>query len=299
MADVLSMNLTQTPTMTGGVVGPSLRPLRRVAIIGTAQSWNQCPWADQSLEVWGLNDAYMIGVPRANRWYDLHPPSQMTFRPSAQRAVPPAEVPIGGYMRPHGHLEWLASRPMSVYIQHARPDWPTSRTFPIEEILAFFQPHWPWRLTRRGVIEPGKDYEVSTPSWMLMHAIMEGYTEIHVYGIHLATHWEYVQQRPNFEWLLGLAAGRGIKIVLPLSAPICQSPYRYAYELKADIPLQQVEQQVLAVKMNGLKLRQQLAALPWYARGQKADIERQLQRREVELLDLRQAGHRASVTVAR
>ena len=264
--------------------------LKRCAILGTAQSWKECPFGDQSLEVWGLNDAYMVGVPRANRWYDLHPFYQMYFR--GEKSVPIAEVPPGCYLRPNGHLEWLKTRPFPVYLAQQRADYPTSRTFPIDEILGFFQPFWPYRLTRHKQIVSGKDYEVSTPSWMLMHAIAEGYQEIHVYGIHLATQWEYLQQRPNFEWLLGFAAGRGIRIVLPESTPICRAAYRYAFEPKADIPLQQIDQQIAQIKADGATQKLAMQSLPWYQRSARKETQRKLQRAEVLLTDARQAQQR-------
>ena len=276
---------------------PQPAPVKRVAIIGTAESWKCCPWQDQTLEVWGLNDAYLIGVPRATRWYDLHPTYQMHFRPADKRVVPASEVPLGAYIRPEGHLESLRTRPMPIFVNQARPDWPTSQTFPIDAVLNFFKPFWPYRLTRKGVIEPGPDYEVSTPSWMLMHAIVEGYTEIHVYGIHLATQWEYVQQRPNFEWLLGFASGRGIKIVLPASTPICRAAYRYGFEPKADLPMQQAEMDITTIKTQGASLKQQYAALPWYARQKRADLLAQIQRTDVALADARQAQTRVSIAL--
>lgn len=286
MAEILAFPGTRTTT-TAGPVEAGAPLLKRCAIIGTAPSWKQCPWHDMTMEKWGLNDGYLLGVPHADRWYDLHPIHQMSFRPSGQRVVPPQEVPVGAYLRPEGHLEWLRTRPIPVYIPQARPDWPTSRTFPKDEILAFFAPYWPLRVTKANAVEPGPDYEVSTPAWMLMQAIMEGYTEISVFGIHLATQWEYVEQRPNFEWLLGVAAGRGVKIVLPAAAPICRARYRYAFEPKADIPHQVVQRRIEAVKAEGLALRRKHATLPWYARDTKKDLEARLGVLDVDLLDAR------------
>jgi hypothetical protein len=287
--------MVETTSTTNTLTLPVPGALKRCAIIGTAQSWARCPWQDQTLEVWGLNDAYLIGVPRADRWYDLHPFHQMAFRPKDQRTVRQQDVPIGAYLRPDGHLDWLRTRPMPVYLAEARPDFPTARAFPQAEILEWFKPYWPYRLTRHGRVEPGPDYEVSTPAWMLMHAIVEGYGEIHVYGIHLATQWEYVQQRPNFEFLLGLAAGRGIKIVLPQAAPICQARYRYAFEPKADLPIQSAQLTIDQIKAEGLALHQQRAALPWYARGRKQDVARQLARADLLLADARQQLTRAQI----
>lgn len=263
-------------------------PLKRCAIIGTAQSWNQCPWNDKTLEVWCLNDAYLIGVPRADRWFDLHPFHQMIFREANQRVVPATDViPLGAYMRPHGHLDWLRTRPFPVYLQEHKPDWPNYRKFPIAALLEFFRPYWPYRRTRQGAIELGKDYETSSPALMVMLALMEGYREIHVYGIHLATQWEYVEQRPNFEWLLGLAAGLGVKIVLPEATPICQAKFRYAYEPKADLPLQEAERMIQRIKAEGATLHQAIAKLPWHAWEKKKDLTTRLKQLDVDLADAR------------
>lgn len=281
---------------TTATAHPEPVPLKRVAIIGTAQTWKCCPWQDQSLEVWGLNDAYLIGVPRANRWFDLHPFHQMTFRDPANR-VPAGTVPVGSYLRPHNHLEWLKSRPMPVFLAEAKPGWPTAHVFPTKAILDFFATYWPLRLTRTQTIEPGPDYEVSTPSWMLMQAIMEGYREIHVYGIHLATEWEYVQQRPNFEFLLGIAAGKGIKIVLPAATPICQASYRYAFEPKGDLGVQQASLEITRIKQQGAAMKQQLASLPAWAWRRKEALQTQIVALDAALADARQTHSRALLTV--
>ena len=292
----MSETMTATPPTTTLDPAP---PLKRCAIIGTAESWNQCPWGDATLEVWGLNDAYLIGVPRADRWYDLHPFHQMVFRPPGGRGSsgPQPTVPAGAYLRPAGHLEWLKTRPMPVFLAEGRPDYPSSQTFPKDALLDWFQRYWPLRRSRRGTIGPGPDYEVSTPAWMLMHALAEGYGEIHVYGIHLATDWERQAQRHNFEFLLGIASGRGVKLVLPEATPICRSSYRYAFEPKADIPVQIAQAQMIAIKTRGAALHQQIAALPWYAHQRRAALTMQLRTLDVELADTRQIAQRASLAL--
>jgi hypothetical protein len=276
---------------------PQAAPLKRCAIVGTAQSWKQTPWHDATLEVWCLNDAYLIGVPKADRWYDLHPLHQMHFRGGSELVVSAKEVPVGSYVRPQGHLDWLRSRPIPVYLAEARPDFPTSKAFPTQAVLDYFAPYWPMRLQRDGSITAGKDYEVSTPSWMLMQAIMEGYQEIHIYGIHLATQWEYLQQRPNFEFLLGIAAGKGIKIVLPQSTPICRGAYRYAFDPKIDLPVQAAELEIAKIKEAGLVLRRELETLPWHAWQRKKAIAARLQYWDVALLDAKAQHQRASLKV--
>jgi len=278
-------------TETTSTTMPDPQPLKRCAILGTAQSLHMAPWSDKTLECWGLNDGYMLNVPRADRWFDLHPWHQMWFRQAGPNGAALSsglrDLPAGLYLRPEHHLQWLKTRSFPVYLAEAHPDVVSGRVFPKQQVLDFFAPYWPWRRTRQGQIIPGPDYEVSTPSWMLMLAMMEGYREIHVYGIHLATDWEYVQQRPNFEWLLGFAAGRDIKVVLPETTPICKASYRYAFEPKADIPMQQAQLRIGQIKQEGADLQKRLAALPWYAHGEKRDLIARLRRLDVLLTDAR------------
>ena len=294
-ADVLSLVPTQTTTQV-----PEPAPLKRCAIIGTAPSWKECPYDDLGLEKWTLNDGYLVGVPFVPgsicRHYDLHPVHQMWFR-NPQQPLDPRTVPMGVYVRPAGHLDWLRQRQHPVFLLERRPEAPNATPFPWQGVLDHFADIWPLRKTRAGQIVKGPDYEVSTPTWMLMHAIMEGYREIHVYGIHLATEWEYVQQRPNFEFLLGYARGKGITIVLPQCTPICRAGYRYAQEPKADLAVQTAALAVSAIKTQGAALKQKLATLPATAIAERQDLAYQVRHLDVCLVDARQTQQRAQMAL--
>lgn len=214
----------------------------RVAITGTAPSWQMTPWDDPMLYVMGLNDAYQIdGFRRADAWYDLHPLDHFHLvRPPAPGQKPQIfahDIPDGHYVRPAAHLDWLATQTIPVWLtaDHAQQypasaTWPSARAFPKAEIEAHF----------------GR-YFTSTPAWMLAHAVMLGAKEIHIYGIHLATESEYIEQRPNFEFLIGCVLGRGKHsmtlhqglrryesqdgiVVLPEASPVLSSKFQYAFE---------------------------------------------------------------------
>src|SRR5690349_21053380 len=103
--------------------------MKRVCIVGTAPSWKETPWHDPSLEIWGLNDGYMLGYPRANRWYELHPFDKMWFRPKTQKAIKASDIPVGFYVRPEGHDEWLKKQAetIPVFLQKEPPaGWPAN-----------------------------------------------------------------------------------------------------------------------------------------------------------------------------
>ena len=275
---------------------PETRPLKRCAIIGTAPSWTSTPWQDTTLEIFGLNDAHVLGMPRVDRWFDLHPFSQMAFMPKGQRNVSQFDVPLGAYLRPVGHLEWLQSRPFPVMVQETPlPGWPTAERFPIEDVCAFWQRFWPWRIDESFTARPGAVYEASTPALMLMWAVWAGYSEIHIYGIHLATEWEYVAQRPNFEMLIGVAAGLGIRIVLPEKAPICKASYRYAYETKGDLPLTAAQREIDRIKHEGARLQAKASTLAWWQWPAKKDLAARLALVQAQLLDARQQHQKAKI----
>ena len=196
-------------------------PIKKCLILGTAPTWKQSPWNDPTIEVWGLNDAYLLGLPRWNRWYDLHPFEQFVYRPADQHKVLAHTLPPGTFVRPAGHLEWLAKQTCPVYIQRPDPRVPNAQMFPRQEIVAKF----------------GSWFD-STPAWMVAHAILEGYKEIHIYGIHLATEWEYLKQKPNMCFLIGLAVGLGVKLVVPSDSPLLKSSHQYAFEPDPSIPVQ-------------------------------------------------------------
>ena len=212
---------------------------KRVCIVGTAPSWRDTPWADVGLEVWSLNDAMMLGLPRASRWFEIHPLDKMVFRPKTQKFVKAEDIPPGHYMRPEGHIEWLReqAKTIPVYLQQVPPEgWPGhAQRFPIERVTEAF----------------GADYWASGPSYMLALALLEGYTEIWITGIHLSTEAEYREQRPQWEFLLGRALGRNvthsripgfrvydgaIRLVLPDACPILTHGWKYGYEPKPTPP---------------------------------------------------------------
>ena len=214
---------------------------RRIAIIGTAPTWTSTPWDDPTLEIWCLNDMHVLHPPRADRWFDLHPMDKMFFA-NKQKKIHPHQVPAGYFVRPEGHLETLRQMTIPVYVPDAAAlGSPSAVTFPREDVEKAIGP-----------------YFASSPAWMVGLALLEGVTELHIYGIHLATEWEYLKQKPNMTFLLGLAAGRGVKIVTPKGSPLLAETHRYAYDVDPDVSkvavqrrIQGLQQQKAYVKAQG------------------------------------------------
>src|SRR5688572_8658899 len=145
---------------------------KRAAIVGTASSWKKTPWDDPAVTVVGLNDAYALGFPRADEWFELHPFEKMWLRPPGNAPVYAKDIPPGAYIRPTGHLDWLKQQATAipVWLQKEPPaDWPANAArLPIEAIEAEFGEYW-----------------ASGPVYEIAHLYMRGYREFEIYGIHL------------------------------------------------------------------------------------------------------------------
>lgn len=214
---------------------------KRAAIVGTAESWKRAPWTDPSITIVGLNDAYSLGFPRADEWYELHPLDHMYFRDPRMRVVKDTDIPKGFYVRPQGHLERLRefAKSIPVWLQKEPPTgWPVNaKQLPLADLEAKYGTYW-----------------ASGPAFELMHLYERGFREIHIYGIHLATDGERIKQRHNFEFLIGRLLGpqvtmsvdkglrtydgeTGVRIVLPIESPILQHGWKYAYEHQPTPPV--------------------------------------------------------------
>jgi hypothetical protein len=273
------------------------QPVKRAAIIGTAPTYKDAPWDDPAVYIGGLNDGYVLPhMKRASFWMDVHPIPEMVFRPKGERQVRPEHAPVGAYLRPEGHLEWLKTRNFPVYLHDCRecdceakwqaykrgeipyahepypfPTWPNARPFPQKAVEARFG-----------------TYFSSTPALMLALLLMEGYRDIGIFGIHLATEFEYVMQRPNMEFLIGMALAQGVSFTIPDKSTLLRGKHKYAVEPKPDLDLERIQRRMALIKDEGARFQKRLAGLSWYARGEKADIVARLKVLDLELADARQ-----------
>ncbi len=78
----------------------------------------------------------------------------------------------------------------------------------------------------------GQAYWCSSMAYMLALAIHEGASEIALCGIDMSDEGAYAFQRPNMEYLIGVARGRGIKVSVPANSPLCKhaNPPTFEYD---------------------------------------------------------------------
>lgn len=249
----------------------------RAAIVGTAPSWRQTPWDDPSLYIVSLNDAYSLGLPRADEWHELHPLDKFVYRRMNQKIVDPRDVPPGHYVRPDGHLDWLKNfaRTNPVYVQGEPPaEWgPNVHRLPIEDLETKYGTYW-----------------ASGPALILMSLYERGFREFQIYGIHLSTQHEYVEQKPNWEHLLGRLLGpevtcvvkdgkriydgaAGVRIVLPESCPILVHQWKYAYEPRPTPKVNPYHEELKAARKDISRLMDALVEWP-KGRNKQPALER-------------------------
>lgn len=163
----------------------------KVAIVGfSTHHRHLAPVDDPTYEIWGLNNAY-VHLNRADRWFELHSEDQYGW----------------DLRRPGDHVGWLKKFAGPLYLIQARADLPNSIAYPYHEVIECVGP-----------------YLTSGPALMLGLAILEGFRHISIYGIDLSTNTEYAQQRPGFEFLIGLAMGREITIEMPRACELLKGP---------------------------------------------------------------------------
>lgn len=165
----------------------------KIGIIGFAKaSRDLAPYDDPSWVFYGVNGVWTVAK-RLDAILDLHAPWIYEWEPSR---------------RPPGHVAHLQAFSGPVYLIEARPDMPTSTSFPLDDVI-------------RHV---GRPYLTSSIALAFGLAMREGANEIGLWGVEMATASEYADQRPCLEYLIGLAEARGIRVTLPEGCPILSGP---------------------------------------------------------------------------
>jgi hypothetical protein len=175
--------------------------LRKIAIMGKcSNSRADAPIELGDWEVWAL--AWDL-LPRADRQFEMHD-YWRNF--------------LGGGEAAAEHKKWLQEMRVPVYMLKVEPDIPMSVEYPMEEVKKVF-----------GATCYGTAYLESSIAYMMALAILEGADQIGIWGCDLATGGEYAYQRPNMEYFIGYARGRGIPVYVPpqntLLSPCRKVPY--------------------------------------------------------------------------
>ena len=176
-------------------------PIKKVALLGTVPHKLKAPFSDPSFEIWAIAHACLGDpLPRVDRIFEIHSKKE--------------------YLEWKSDDAWKRHPNIPVYLWDVDPDVPNSVKFPVMDVVSRFQifPDRPECLQTNSI------------SWMIALAILEGFREIHIYGVNMSHATEYGAQKPSCEYYLGLARGLGISIYVPTESDLCKSTFLYGFE---------------------------------------------------------------------
>ena len=160
--------------------------MRQVAIIGLAPSTHDdAPYKDPSWELWGLT----IDVEKCfyfDRMFQMHP---LSFLNSSRNSKI--------------HEDSLKEFDIPIYMQESYSEIPNSIAYPLDDVISIVG-----------------DYFSSSIAYMIGLAILEKVDRIGMWGVDMSADDEHEYQRPNAEYLLGFAKGRGIDVFVPEESPL-------------------------------------------------------------------------------
>jgi hypothetical protein len=145
---------------------------------------------------WGFNPpAQWVADAPWDAWFELH------------------DLDIHWHRRP-GYLEWLAQTPVPVYLQNRHEDYPTSSTFPADDIARAFSRGW---------------YHCGSVDWLVSFAILSGAERIALHGMSYGR-GEPESARACLEYWCGFAEGRGITVESSDEQPILINASRSGFD---------------------------------------------------------------------
>lgn len=115
-----------------------------------------------------------------------------------------------GRLVARGMLKWMPSHPGPIYTSTAYPEYPGSVEFPLEPVLNAVG---------------GLPYLNTTVAYAFAYAMYLKVEEIHLYGCDFTYPDIHVSEsgRGCLEFLMGIAAGRGTKLVVPQNTTLLDS----------------------------------------------------------------------------
>lgn len=182
--------------------------LKKVIICGTADtSKGLIPWQNDEFEFWGLG--WRDDLPRCDLYFDMH-----AINDERKRV-------------PKNYIQFLNARTTPLVHVEARPDIKNLIVYPLEEVCNFL------RAFDEGYAP--RAYFASSIAYMIAYAMYLHYDEIGIFGVDLIDDDEYIWQKPNTEYLIGLARGSGIKVYIPEESALCHYSHIYGYEQRPDL----------------------------------------------------------------
>ena len=132
---------------------------------------------------------------RADRWFEIHPPTTD--------------------IQNEYDMQWLRECPVPIYTTEPFPENPNAVVFPVDRLANKFT-----------------DYFSCTFAYQIALALAEGFEEIAIHGLQLAygTQREATVERACVDWWLGYAEGRGVRVTIPEGDFVAKHWFRYGFD---------------------------------------------------------------------
>ncbi len=174
---------------------------RKVAVVGSNPATCElAPFDDPSWDIWVLNEA-------ATTW---EPPRiSASFQIHKWESFARTDTPLK-----KDHWEWLQrEHPFPVYMAEDFKEVPSAFTYPLEHIIDAVG---------------GRSFFTSSAAYALALAHYMDYQEVGVWGVHVASEWEYEFQREGIAYWLGRIDATA-KLYLVPGCGLLEAPL-YGYE---------------------------------------------------------------------
>lgn len=209
----MEKNQTNIQSSPGAV--PAAAPaVKKVAIVGCSDTKGLAPYDDKSWEIWAMNNAFH--TTRQDAWFEIHPIKCEDGKFFRRKLIKPGVFEWSPEFRGQpmkDYMAYLAKLDCPVYMQQHWDAIPKSEPYPIDDIVRRFG-----------------NYFTNSVSYMIALAIVQGATDIGCYGVDMATGTEYGPQRPSCEWMLGIAAGLGVKLTIPAESDLLKTNFLYGFQ---------------------------------------------------------------------
>lgn len=210
--------------------------MKKIAIVGTAEPhWRSAPYGDETWEIWTCGGIFAT-VPRTTRHFEIHD--------KAETCKGWADSPEQEQTARNVYWDWINQRGPAAVLKKRLPDTPNATEYPLAAVLQAFP----------------DGYFTNTISYMIALALLEGATDIGLWGIDMALTGdpskpasnEYSLQRPSVEFYLGIAAGKGVNVHLPPETTLLKCRKLYGFDGPED------DEQNRAAQAKVIELKQKL-----------------------------------------
>jgi hypothetical protein len=158
-----------------------------VYIVAKGDGWDAIEEVPKGSIIYGVNDACLRTpeITHTFHMHDLYEYGRNRVTESSTRLL-------------KRHVEQYPD--MELYSLKEYRDFPSSKVYPLEEVVEFFNLPAP--------------YFTSGPEYAIAYAIMKGFKHIYYLGLNMSVGKEYIDQKPGCEFWTGIAIGRGCKVYI-------------------------------------------------------------------------------------